>query len=177
MSKDLGQRLIILARARIAADLGVSGPAMPEVPDDGVRRGVFVTLKTGDRLRGCIGRIESNESLARTTSAMAAAAAFSDPRFPSLSSEEFAKVTLEVSVLSPPYEINPEAVEVGRHGLIIERGARRGLLLPQVATEWNWDRDTFLRQTCVKAGLPESAYLQPDTRVLAFEVEIFSEED
>ncbi len=171
-----GERLVRLARETIAHALH-RGPA-PELPRGGVfdePRGAFVTLERGGRLRGCIGRIVSPAPLAETVRDMALAAAFEDPRFPPLEGDEFDDIDVEVSVLTPPAPIDPADVEPGRHGLIVERGLQRGLLLPQVATDHGWDRETFLDQTCVKAGLAPGDWRRPDTRVLAFEAEVFGE--
>ncbi len=173
-----GRRLVRLAREVIAHALG-AGPE-PERPHGGAfdaPGGAFVTLERYGRLRGCIGRVESPAPLAETVRDMARAAAFEDPRFPPLTADEFADVDVEVSVLSPPAPIDPADVEPGRHGLIVEQGRHRGLLLPQVAAERGWDRETFLEQTCIKAGLPPDAWRRPDTRVLAFEAQVFGERD
>jgi hypothetical protein len=105
---------------------------------------------------------------------MAGSAAFRDPRFPPLTEDEFRRVEYEISILSPIEPCpDPERIEVGRHGLIMSRGARSGLLLPQVPVEWHWDRETFLGQTCFKAGLPRDAWKDPDTAIFWFEAEVF----
>lgn len=153
---------------------GPFGP--PEPPTDKLKEhlGAFVTLKIRGRLRGCIGNVQGSGELFRTVWNMAQSAAFQDPRFPPLSEEEFAQVEYEISILSP-IEVcpDPEKVEVGRHGLIMSRGGRSGLLLPQVPVEWNWDRETFLAQTCTKAGLPRTAWKEPDTTIFWFEAVVF----
>ena len=95
-------------------------------------------------------------------------AATRDSRFPPVTDDEWPELTVSVSILTPPHPLDPADVEVGRHGLIIERGAQRGLLLPQVATDWKWDRETFLRQTCKKAGLPPDAWTDPESRLEGF---------
>lgn len=121
--------------------------------------GAFVTLKKQGRLRGCIGRLVDSAPLFLTTSRMALAAAFHDHRFPPLTAEELADLDYEVSVMGPITPCRePERVEVGRHGLIMKRGDRQGLLLPQVPVEWKWGREEFLAQTCVKAGLPPQVW-------------------
>jgi AmmeMemoRadiSam system protein A len=149
---------------------------IPAPPTDTLRReyGVFVTLKIGGHLRGCIGHIVGDSPLFENVYAMAQAAAFQDPRFPPLSASEFDALDIEISVLSP-LEICPdlERIEVGRHGLLVQQGGHSGLLLPQVAPEWGWDRLTFLQQTCGKAGLPPNAYSEPDAHVFWFEAEVF----
>ncbi len=138
--------------------------------------GVFVTLHRHGRLRGCIGYLEAVKPLVTAVQEMAVAAAFCDPRFPPLRADELADIDLEISVLSPMCRVfKEEDVEVGKHGLYLERALARGLLLPQVATQCRWDRTTFLEQTCCKAGLPPSAWRDPDTRLYVFTAEIFSE--
>ncbi|GFK92942.1 hypothetical protein NNJEOMEG_00770 [Fundidesulfovibrio magnetotacticus] len=136
--------------------------------------GAFVTLHLGGELRGCIGRIVGDGPLWETVARMARAAAFEDPRFPPLSPGEFEKLAVEISVLGPVTACpDPGQVEVGRHGLIVRRGARQGLLLPQVAVEWRWDAPAFLDHTCRKAGLEPGAWRKPGTEVYWFEAEVF----
>jgi AmmeMemoRadiSam system protein A len=107
---------------------------------------------------------------------MSAAAAFHDPRFRPLGQEELADLDVEISVLTPMQRLDKvENIEVGKHGLYIEKGKNRGLLLPQVATDCRWDRTTFLEQTCSKAGLPPQAWKDPDTRIYTFTADIFSD--
>jgi AmmeMemoRadiSam system protein A len=139
-------------------------------------RGVFVTLKRRGRLRGCIGYLEAVKPLLSAVQEMAVAAAFGDPRFPPLKEDELADLEIEISVLSPFQRIaKVDEIQVGRHGLYLEQGASRGLLLPQVATEYGWDRLTFLKQTCVKAGLPPNAWEDPTTRIFVFSADILQE--
>src|SRR3569832_184613 len=121
-------------------------------------RGAFTTLHLHGALRGCIGFIEPRHPLWQTVVSTARAAAFEDPRFPSVTPVELQAIKIELSVMSPIRPIAPEDVEVGIHGLIVSQHGRRGLLLPQVAPEWGWDRETFLSQTCAKAGLPPDAW-------------------
>jgi AmmeMemoRadiSam system protein A len=136
--------------------------------------GAFVTLKIGGQLRGCIGLIAAMKPLYESVIEMAQAAAFDDPRFEPLTKSELNKIDIEISVLSPLRVIdNLDEIEVGRHGIIIRRGYHSGLLLPQVATDYNWDRETFLRHTCLKAGLPFDAYLDPKTEIQIFTAEVF----
>ncbi len=161
---------------RRAADLPPpeSMPAHP--PTDKLKKelGAFVTLKTGGELRGCIGHIVGDKPLVNTISEMACSAAFHDPRFPPLSVAEFSSLEVEISVLSPLEPCpDPDLIEPGRHGLIIRQGRDQGLLLPQVATEWGWDRETFLQQTCRKAGLPPAAWKDQSTTIHWFEAEVF----
>lgn len=139
--------------------------------------GVFVTLKKDGDLRGCIGTLAAEEGLAGTVAKFACSAAFDDPRFPPLAREEWPAVSLEISLMTPPRRIHPEEVAVGRHGLILELGGRRGLLLPQVATEWNFGREQFLEALAQKAGLRPRAWADPQARLFAFEAEVFGEEE
>ena len=151
-----------------------------------MKSGVFVTLnavKPGHELRGCIGFPYPEEELATATIKAAIYAATEDPRFPSISKDEFgSNIVVELTVLTPPHLIEtrdqkalPALVEVGRHGLIVERGGNSGLLLPQVATEWSWDASEFLTNCCLKAGLPPDSWLLDGTKVSVFEGEIFEE--
>jgi AmmeMemoRadiSam system protein A len=136
---------------------------------------VTLNERTG-ALRGCIGSIEPVAPLARAVAASAVNAAFRDPRFPPVRKEELPDLHIEISVMSPIETVaDVKDIEVGRDGLIISRGHRAGLLLPQVATEYAWDRETFLRQTCVKAGLPSEAWRSPDCRIEKFSAEVFGE--
>lgn len=137
--------------------------------------GAFVTLKIDGDLRGCIGFITSPRPLYETIIDVAIAAATEDPRFPPLQKNELDIINIEISVLSPLRKIDDiKEIEVGKHGLIISKGFHRGLLLPQVATENNWDKITFLRHTCLKAGLPTNAW-QEDATIEIFSAQIFAE--
>ena len=138
--------------------------------------GAFVTLHKAGRLRGCIGYLEAARPLYQTVSECALAAALRDPRFSPVTPDELDSLRLEISVLSLLTEIRPEQVEVGRHGLLISSGSQRGLLLPQVAVEWKWERERFLAETCLKAGLPQDAWKQGAT-LQAFTAQVFSEPD
>lgn len=139
-------------------------------------RGVFTTLYLGGQLRGCVGYAMAVAPLYRAVAETACAAAFDDSRFVPVTKEEAPALQIALSVLSRLFAIHPECVEVGRHGLVISRGARRGLLLPQVPVENGWDRDTFLQQTCRKAGLPLDAW-QTGATVEAFTAEVFADGD
>jgi len=140
--------------------------------------GVFVTLHKFGELRGCIGYVEGIKPLYLAVMDMARAAAFEDPRFPPVEMSEVKDLDIEISVLSPLKKIQDiSEIEIGKHGLIMERGFHRGLLLPQVATEWGWNREEFLRQTCIKAGLPPDAWKDPETTIYIFSAEIFSEKE
>ncbi len=138
------------------------------------KRGAFVTLKTHGQLRGCIGQIRALRPLSQTIIDMAQAAAFEDPRFPPLTRQELPSLSIEISVLTPFKQVQDvKEIQVGKHGLYIESGFYSGLLLPQVATEYNWDRLTFLEQTCNKAGLPKNAWKDKKTKIYVFSAEIF----
>jgi AmmeMemoRadiSam system protein A len=137
-------------------------------------RGVFTSLYLGGELRGCVGYILPIGSLYRAVAETARAAAFEDTRFNPVTRDEAPHLEIELSILSVPQAISADAVEVGRHGLLISLGGNRGLLLPQVPVEHHWDRITFLEQTCRKAGLPREAW-QKGATVEAFTAEVFGE--
>jgi AmmeMemoRadiSam system protein A len=137
-------------------------------------RGAFTTLHLNGALRGCIGFIEPLYPLWETVKETARSAAFQDPRFPPLTSDELPEIQLELSVMSPLRPIAAQDVVVGIHGLVVSQNGRRGLLLPQVAPEWGWDRETFLSQTCVKAGLQPDAW-KKGAKLEAFTAEVFKE--
>jgi hypothetical protein len=166
-----------LARESIQSRLdGRRDWSAPEPPSERLRQpfGAFVTLAKGGRLRGCIGHLVGDAPLFATVASMARAAAFEDPRFPPLTPDEMADVTADISILGPITRCpDPALVVVGRHGLIARRGGAQGLLLPQVAVEWGFDRETFLDHTCRKAGLPMDAWRQPGTEIYWFEAEVF----
>jgi len=137
-------------------------------------RGAFVTINKKGSLRGCIGHIKGVKPLYKSVEEMAAAAAFQDPRFPPVTKKELKDLDIEISVLTPFEQITDvNEIEVGKHGLYMEKGFHSGLLLPQVATEYNWDRDTFLEHTCRKAGLPPDAWKEKDTKIYIFSADIF----
>ncbi len=138
--------------------------------------GAFVTLTQNQQLRGCIGYIIAAKPLHETVADCAVSAAVHDPRFPPLEFAELRGTHIEISVLSPFFEIKDvNEIAVGTHGLMISRGSRRGLLLPQVATEYHLNREAFLDQTCLKAGLPPKAWKEPGTRIEAFTAFVFGE--
>ncbi|MGA2856679.1 MAG: AmmeMemoRadiSam system protein A [Candidatus Sulfotelmatobacter sp.] len=138
-------------------------------------RGVFTSLHLEGELRGCVGYVLPVSSLYRAVAETAQAAAFDDTRFYPVTQDEAPHLQIELSILSVPQPIQAEAVEVGRHGLLISLSGRRGLLLPQVPVEHNWDRTTFLEQTCHKAGLPSDAW-KKGAVIEAFTAEVFGEE-
>jgi AmmeMemoRadiSam system protein A len=177
---EAGRRdLLGLARATLAAHF--RGDPPPRLASDraeafGETRGLFVTLHKEGQLRGCIGTLAPHGDLTRVISEYALRAALEDPRFPPLAAEELPLCRFEISVLTAPQPIaGLQDIEVGRHGLILESRGRRGLLLPQVATEWGFDRERFLQEVSRKAGLAPDAWREPSARVWVFEAEVFSE--
>ena len=148
----------------------------PPSPHLAEPRGAFTTLYHHGELRGCVGFVEAVACLYQTVIETARAAAFEDTRFWPVTREELAELQVSVSILTKPKAILPEQVEVGRHGLIVGMGGRRGLLLPQVPVEHNWDRITFLEQTCRKAGLPLDAW-RKGASIEAFTAEVFGEQE
>ncbi len=180
---DEGRRAVALAREALTAYVDRKERIKPkDLPlPFGEKAGVFVTLHQDGELRGCIGYPEPVMELSRAIVDSAINAGANDPRFPRVRSEELPRIEIEVTVLSPPrpYEVRnrdlPEAVKVGKHGLIVRRGVWSGLLLPQVATEWGFDPTDFLCQTCLKAGLPPDSWIDEETEVLFFEGQVFAE--
>jgi AmmeMemoRadiSam system protein A len=158
--------------AALRGERPAAGPA--PLPHLDQPRGAFVTLHLEGELRGCVGFIQPTRGLYQTIVDAALNAAFHDPRFLPVSEEEAPGLEVEISVLSLPQPILPEQVVVGRHGLVVARGLHRGLLLPQVAVEQEWDAPTFLEQTCLKAGLPADAWKRGAT-LQAFTAEVFGE--
>lgn len=138
------------------------------------KRGAFVTIKNRNQLRGCIGYTKGFLPLYEAVKELAIQAAFRDPRFSPLQKTEWDDIDIEISVLTPMKEVRDvQEIEVGVHGLYIEKGPYSGLLLPQVATEHNWDRFTFLENTCYKAGLQKDAWKSKDTRIYVFSADVF----
>lgn len=139
--------------------------------------GAFVSLHKNGRLRGCVGVFASKDPLWKTVQDNALAAAFRDPRFTPVEPDELDQIDIEISVLSPLRQITDvNEIEVGRHGIYIIKGRNRGVLLPQVATEYGFDRETFLCETCIKADLPEDAW-ENGASIYIFEAEIFGEKE
>ena len=183
MDKDLSPKeqaaLLAIARKSIESQVR-TGEVYIEPREEKTlnrRSGCFVTIKQRGQLRGCIGNFQSEVPLFREVAEMAASSAINDPRVYPMKEEDLASFQLEISVLSPLRKIeNIEEIEVGTHGIYLEKGYYRGVLLPQVATEHGWDRETFLRQTCVKAGLPTEAWQADDAEIYVFSAQIFGEE-
>jgi AmmeMemoRadiSam system protein B/AmmeMemoRadiSam system protein A len=182
MGVDLGltpeekKALLDLARKIIETKCRRERAPEPEAqsPTFNEPRGAFVTIRKQGRLRGCIGQIHARQPLVKTVAEMAVAAAFDDPRFPPLRREELKDIDIEISVLTPLRRITDVGeIQVGTHGIYLRRGGYSGLLLPQVATEWGWDRNTFLEHTCEKAHLPKDAWKDKDTEIYIFSADVF----
>ncbi len=190
MKLDMEQGEFLVRTARKAVEEYVlhmdSLTAPPETPTEVKEKaGVFVTLNThpDGMLRGCIGHPYPSSTLIEALIDSAISACSRDPRFPPLKKEELGNVVVEVTVLTPPEVIRvkkpsdyAKMVEVGKHGLIVRKGWYQGLLLPQVAVEYEWDAEEFLSQTCRKAGLPLTAWIDSDTQISRFEGILFGEE-
>jgi AmmeMemoRadiSam system protein A len=171
--------LLRLARATIEARLDGAPLPSSEPEDENLLepRGAFVTLKIDGRLRGCIGHVVGVAPLWLAVRENAIAAAFEDPRFAPLEADELLVARIEISALTPLHKVAADEIEVGRDGILLERGHARGLLLPQVAVEYGWDQETFLDHTCRKAGLAPGCWRDPDTTISTFSAEVFGEED
>jgi AmmeMemoRadiSam system protein A len=174
------QRLIQLSRQTL--ENFVLGHAKPVPPIDDPHLltsdyGAFVTLYRGDELRGCIGTCFPTDPLYQTVAEMTEAAASRDHRVRPITPRELVEIVIDISVLSPlEPAAAPLSLEVGKHGLHLEQGRRRGVLLPQVATEHGWGMETFLRETCAKAGLPKDAWKSAETKISSFTALIVEEE-
>ena len=168
----------LLSLARQALEARVRGDRGPDADRAGMlddRRGAFVTIHCDGELRGCLGRIDTSWPLGRTIAHLAEAVADSDPRFDPVGADELDRIEIEISVLTAEVEIaSIDAVDVGRHGMIVEHHGRRGLLLPQVAPEHGWDVRQLVEHTCVKAGLPPDAW-RHGARLFVFEAQVFAE--
>jgi AmmeMemoRadiSam system protein A len=175
------ERNAILALARQALTEAVcNNRPLPSIPVEGVfsrRCGVFVTLHVRGKLRGCIGVIDAGDPLGESIVRCTASAALQDPRFTRMSPEEVRDTEIELSLLSPLQRIQAEEIKIGKQGLLVEQGIRRGLLLPQVASEHHLDREQFLEETCHKAGLPRDAWKSPETKIYGFTCEIVNKEE
>jgi len=171
--------LLALAREAIQSNLDATPLPSPEPADPKLLepRGAFVTLKIDGRLRGCIGHVIGIAPLWRAVRDNAIAAAFEDPRFDPLQADEMDHTLIEISALTPLQRADFYEVIVGRDGILLERGPARGLLLPQVAVEFGWDRETFLDHTCRKAGLEPGCWRHPDTFISVFSAQVFGEEE
>ncbi len=178
LSDSESKTLLNIAREAIVHLLTGKKYTPPEQTESALNQcsGCFVTITQNGQLRGCIGNFQSRQPLYREVATMAVAAASQDPRFPPMTRADLDKFDLEITVLSPLERIDDiNQIEVGVHGIYIIKGLNRGVLLPQVATEYGWDRETFLRQTCTKAGLIEDAWQQPDAEIYIFSGQIIHE--
>ncbi len=178
LSMKSKQRLLEIAREAIFLRLqrGSVPPFSVSEAELQTPAGAFVSLHLDGHLRGCIGTMHEQRPLHQTVAEMAIEAATNDPRFPALSSKDLSKCDIEVSVLTPFVPIDAADVVPGKHGLYVARGPRRGVLLPQVASQYGWSREKFLAEICKKAGLPEDAWKDKETRLFSFEAEVFSNE-
>jgi AmmeMemoRadiSam system protein A len=177
LNENQQKTLLTLARRAISHYLETGEKLKEEVTDLALNeeRGVFVTLKVRSELRGCIGYPIPYKPLFETVIDAAVSAAAHDFRFQSLEKSEMTETKIEISVLTLPYQIKDVSeIQVGKHGIIISKGANRGLLLPQVPLEWGWDRETFLKHGCLKAGLDENAWKE-GAAIEIFSAQVFSE--
>ncbi|MBU1852693.1 MAG: AmmeMemoRadiSam system protein B [Candidatus Omnitrophica bacterium] len=180
LNKKEKQKLIDIARASIIEAVAGEKQAGIEVTEERLKEncGAFVTIKKHGQLRGCIGYIIAVKSLYETVKDVAKSAAINDPRFSPVSKEELDEIELEISALTTLKKIiDVDKIEVGKHGIYMKRGFNSGLLLPQVATEYGWDKETFLEHTCMKAGLPATAWKDSSTEIYIFSAEVFSEKE
>ncbi len=184
LNKEQQVNLLKLARATIYESLTgkeyTGGPPKDAFNDPvfSEKCGAFVTIHIKGALRGCIGYIQGVMPIPATIKDMAKSSAFRDPRFSPLTLKEYEKIDIEISVLTPIEPVNNiSEIVVGRDGIIMSRGARSGLLLPQVATEQKWDLPTFLENTCYKAGLPGDAWKMKETKIEKFSAQVFGEKD
>lgn len=178
LTLDAKRELLGIAREAILSAIQNRPYAEPGTINEELSRprGAFVTIRLGRELRGCIGYVESPRPLTEVVADVARKAACEDPRFLPVTLPEFEHAIIEISILSPLRHITAiEEIEVGTHGLLLEVGMNRGLLLPQVATEYGWDREAFLDAVAKKSGLYPSAWREPDARIFVFSAEIVNE--
>ena len=177
------QLLLQLARRALAVAVSADAankPPLQDFPNEEFLQqpsGAFVTLHRRGRLRGCVGQLPGHDSLAAVVAHCARSAALQDSRFEPVQAAELSEIEIEVSVLSALEDVTLEAIEAGKHGLVVSQGRQRGVLLPQVATQFNWSAQRFLEETCVKAGMDREAWKDSATRVQSFTAEVFSEAD
>jgi AmmeMemoRadiSam system protein A len=176
LSDEDGQVLLRIARRSL--EEAVRGQGIPDLRGFSSalleKAGAFVTLRNQGALRGCIGQVEARESLVITVAECSSAAALHDPRFLPVDPSELPHLVIEINVLSPPFDIRPEEIEIGRHGILVSTQFTRGLLLPEVALEFKWDAERLLDETCRKAGLPAGAW-RKDMRIQGFTTQVFAE--
>ncbi len=170
--------LEVARRALVAAvEFGTALDRLPSEANLMEPGGAFVSLHRRARLRGCVGQVHSEQPLVQVVCYCTRAAALEDPRFDPVRPEELGEIEIELSILSRLEEIAPERIEAGRHGLMVSRGRQRGVLLPQVATQFRWSAARFLEETCVKAGFEPDAWNDRGIRIEAFTAEVFAEAD
>jgi AmmeMemoRadiSam system protein A len=177
LNSEEQRALLEWARAAIVSSVA-GGPLRPPQPEPacfGLQRGVFVTVHVAGKLRGCIGVIEPSESLRNTVRHCAESAALRDGRFAPVNELELHDLVIEISVLSELAPLEPEKVEIGKHGLYVANQQHHGLLLPQVALEHRLSREQFLEETCRKAGLPRDAWRRKDMMLYGFTCQVFQE--
>lgn len=180
LSLETKRELLRLARRTLESHLaGQRSPAPESLTEDlTASRGAFVTLRRRGQLRGCIGSLVAERPLWQTVREMAIQAATEDPRFSPVSATELPDLEIEISALSPLGKIrDPNEIEVGEHGIVVSKGGCRGVLLPQVAAEEGWDRETFLGMTCLKAGLPVDSWKEPGLEIWIFSADVFGEDE
>lgn len=178
LTRNEGLELLKIARRAIDNHLNAATdvPEQSEAAALNRETGCFVTIEMDGQLRGCIGTFTSQLPLQQEVRQMAVAAATGDPRFYAMTCDDIGCYTLDISILSPLEKISDtNLIEVGTHGIYLENNYSRGVLLPQVATEYGWDRQTFIEQTCVKAGLPTDAWQSPQTDIYTFTAQIVSD--
>lgn len=183
LTVDEGMTAVKMARNAIEAAVRESpAPSTSLPPVFSEKRGVFVTITRSGELRGCIGYPYPVLPLMEAIPSAATGAALEDPRFPPVALAELHQIRVEVTVLTPPEPLDvgpeqrPDAIKIGKHGLIARGAGRSGLLLPQVATEYSWTGEEFLTHTCLKAGLPANCWKRLNTEILTFEGQIFHEQ-
>jgi AmmeMemoRadiSam system protein A len=179
LTKEEKKKLMEIAKLSVSEAVTGKRQFFPNVTEERLKEscGAFVTLKENGQLRGCIGYIQAVKPLYETVKDVAKLAAVNDYRFNPVTQDELGKLEYEVSVLTPLKKIKDiNDIQVGKHGLYMKRGFNSGLLLPQVATEYNWDKETFLKETCRKAGLQQDAWKDKSTEIYIFSAEVFDEE-
>jgi uncharacterized protein len=180
LAPDEQRELLRIARATLRehARAGRLPPGKPHRDTLLAPAAVFVTLHAGGQLRGCIGTTTAERPIYRAVQEMAVAAATRDPRFPPITADELPALDIEISVLGPIRAVaGPEEIQIGRDGVVVEGRGKRGLLLPQVATEAGWGATAFVERTCQKAGLPKDAWTAADVTVSVFSTQVFAESE
>ncbi len=180
LSEEEKKILLQVARQSIEEEFGLASVNLDQNFSERLNEkcGAFVTLSINGELRGCIGYVISEKPLFETVYEVAKKSAFEDPRFYPLTAEELRHIEIEISVLSKPKTISSiDEIEIGKHGLIVQKGPFHGLLLPQVATKYNWTTEEFLEHTCLKAGLSKHDWKNSATKIQTFTATVFSEKD